>query len=77
MKKYEGSLVDRCCEVYGMSLLEFAREYDLAESTLKQWRDPERLPVYGKLLLETMIELHRLRKKVEKLDRISVIANSD
>ena len=75
MKKFEGNLVDRCCEVYGLSLLEFARKYNLAESTLKQWRDPDKLPSYGKLLLKVMIENYELQEKAEKLDRLIGIAN--
>lgn len=71
MKKFEGNLVDRCCEVYGMSLSMFAKRYDLAESTLKQWRDPSKLPAYGKLLLETMIEVHELRKKADKFNQLT------
>jgi hypothetical protein len=66
----KNSLIDECLELYEMSLIEFAKKYDLKESTLKQWR--KSLPIYGKLLLEQMIENYKLKKdKEEKAELIT------
>lgn len=58
------NLVDKCCELYGLSLSKFAEKYGLKESTLKQWRT--KLPSYGKLLIEKMIEVYEKDKELEK-----------
>ena len=68
----KNNLVDQCCEVYEMTLPQFAKKYELSESTLKQWRS--NLPSYGKLLMEKMIENHELIRdkdaKAELLARL-------
>jgi DNA-binding transcriptional regulator YiaG len=51
-----------------MSLREFAEHYNLSEPTLKRWRDPAKLPTYGKLLFESMIKIKELEKKTRLLD---------
>jgi hypothetical protein len=51
-----------------MSLREFADHYKLSEPTLKRWRDPTKLPNYGKLLFESMIRIKELEKKTKLLD---------
>lgn len=71
MKK-SSNLVDRCCEVYGVKLPEFCQANSLNESTLKTWR--KKIPSYGKLLLETMIENHKLKKEIaDKNKKLSAI----
>lgn len=70
------SLVDQCCEVYGMSLRDFAKHYNLSEPTLKRWRDPEKLPPYGKLLFESMIKIKDLEKKTKLLDDMKEYFNN-
>lgn len=64
----KNNLVNQCCEAYGMSLREFAEHYSLSEPTLKRWRDPKKLPAYGKLLFESMIKIKELEKKTKLLD---------
>lgn len=70
------SLVDQCCEAYGVSLREFAERYNLSEPTLKRWRDPAKLPAYGKLLFESMIRIKELEKKTKLLDDMADYFNN-
>jgi DNA-binding transcriptional regulator YiaG len=70
------SLVDQCCEAYGMSLREFADHYNLSEPTLKRWRDSKKLPPYGKLLFESMIKIKELEKNTRLLDDMADYFNN-
>jgi len=59
-----------------MSLREFADRYYLSEPTLKRWRDPAKLPPYGKLLFESMIRIKELEKKTKLLDDMAEYFNN-
>ena len=62
------SIIDQCCEAYGMSIKTFADYFNLSEPTLKRWRDPAKLPAYGKLLFESLIRIKELEKGTKILD---------
>lgn len=66
--KNKDNLVDQCCEYFGLSLPELAEKLCGAESTLKQWR--KNLPWYGKVLLEGVIENHKLESKLAQKEKV-------
>lgn len=81
-QRFPSNIVDRCADLYGMTLSEFAKHYHLSHSNLKRWRDPAKLTPTAKLLFQTMIEIkemglkHReemadMQKKVDLLDGIA------
>lgn len=59
----EQHLVDKACEVYGMKLPDFARHIDMPKSTLQSWLDRGQCSKVGEIMLNSLIELHELRKK--------------
>ena len=79
MKKNKDNLVDKCCDLYQMSLPVFCKEFNQSESTLKGWRT--NLPLYGKLLLEQMMENYHLKKELEtkakKLSKLQSLINDN
>jgi len=70
MKKNKDNLVDKCCNLLGLKLSEFCKRYNLKESTMKDWR--RKLPSYGKVMLEQIMENYKLKKELEiKVDKLS------
>lgn len=66
MKKKHDNLVDQCRILLGLELSEFCKEYELSESTMKDWR--KNLPSYGKIMLEQIMENYELKKELKSKD---------
>lgn len=74
MKNKDDNLVNQCCSLLGLELSEFCNRYNLKESTMKDWR--KKLPTYGKVMLEQIMENHKLKKELESKDKKLSILSS-
>lgn len=63
-------LVDQACEVFGMTLPDFARHIDFPKSTLQTWLDKGECSRCGELMLATLIENHHLKQKDEAVKKL-------
>lgn len=66
MKNKDDNLVNQCCKLLGLELSEFCKRYNLKESTMKDWR--KKLPTYGKVMLEQIMENYHLRNELKSKD---------
>lgn len=72
MRNKNDNLVNQCCTL--LELSEFCNKYDLKLATIKDWR--KNLPNYGKVMLEQIMENHKLKKELESKDKkLSILSN--
>ncbi len=65
----EQHLVDKACEIFNMTLPDFARHIDFPKSTLQTWKDNGKCSRRGEVMLNTLIENHHLKQKDEATKR--------
>lgn len=66
MAKTNEDLLEKCLEVYGMSLPEFAEEIEIPKSTLQNWKEGK-ISAVGAVLLKTLLRNHELEKQADQI----------